>query len=342
MTYRFFATASCALATSLLSGCASTPASDAYYKGDLTEMMNLVRSGQVKVNDQLPMDMSKYTMTPLCIALTSMRNESTVKELVNRGADVNLPCGTMAEGLFPLDIVMNRVGRAPGFEQYAELLLWRGARSKNYGTPTFAKITDLAKERREVLQVIAEQDAAKAREEAEESRANRQALVGALQAFTSAAQGTGSSRTAPASLPLAAIPSYSTPQQSSPSSRSTISGTPTRPALAPTSNPVAARPTAPTVREIEAAAPVAVAQATQSTRRPFTPSGCMSHGTLIPPGKQVCFAQSMLQYACRAYGGKEGLEFVQKLTMRSSLDPNDGCDHIDRTNLKPPPEQLLN
>ena len=61
------------------------------------------------------------------------------------------------------------------------------------------------------------------------------------------------------------------------------------------------------------------------------PSGCMSHSTLIPLGKDVCYASTMKQYLC-VRPKNPGLEFVQRLSVKSSLET---CFHVDRYNEQP-------
>jgi hypothetical protein len=68
---------------------------------------------------------------------------------------------------------------------------------------------------------------------------------------------------------------------------------------------------------------------------------CMSHSTEIPANKTVCFAKSMRQYSCSHRNGEWGLEFSQKLSMRSSLNDKDICWHVDSYNERPATEQLL-
>lgn len=90
-----------------------------------------------------------------------------------------------------------------------------------------------------------------------------------------------------------------------------------------------------------ATAPATTPAPARPAQKSRTPSGCMSYSTLIPPGQHVCFAQSLLQYRCSHYRGEEGLSFVQRLSLRSSLREKDLCYHVDPTNQRPPVNQLL-
>ena len=69
---------------------------------------------------------------------------------------------------------------------------------------------------------------------------------------------------------------------------------------------------------------------------------CMSHSTDIPYHESVCFSSSMLQYTCVKRQGKMGLEFTQKLSMRSSLKEKSSCYHVDYANNKPARDQVVN
>ena len=62
---------------------------------------------------------------------------------------------------------------------------------------------------------------------------------------------------------------------------------------------------------------------------------CMSFGTPIPIGKNVCFQSTNLQYFCRVDKGVPLFQYIQKLSMK--IDPKDtsACYHVDRNNERP-------
>ena len=73
----------------------------------------------------------------------------------------------------------------------------------------------------------------------------------------------------------------------------------------------------------------------------FAGAQCMSHSTEIPMGQSVCFSKSMRQYMCTREQGETGLKFVQKLSMRSSLNDRGICWHVDMFNDAPARDQQL-
>lgn len=61
-------------------------------------------------------------------------------------------------------------------------------------------------------------------------------------------------------------------------------------------------------------------------------ASCVSHSTVIPYRKTVCFSKNLRQYMCVKKSGRYKWRHVQKLTLRSSLNL---CWHVDHYNTKP-------
>jgi len=87
--------------------------------------------------------------------------------------------------------------------------------------------------------------------------------------------------------------------------------------------------------------PMLAAAATYQQDSQNSQDSCMSHSTDIPYHESVCFSSSMLQYTCVKQKGIMGLEFTQKLSMRSSLKDKSSCYHVDYYNNKPARVQLI-
>ncbi|MCW5653689.1 hypothetical protein [Hydrogenophaga sp.] len=129
-------------------------------------MIEMVQAGQVAPNERLlasnlPGDTAN-TITPLCALIGTVAGASAVNTLLNRGADVNMPCSARSDGL-PLDIVMDtaalrgaidspfrvnkqyRPEHIPTYLGYAERLVGMGGRSRT-GPMTMADVKQRIRE----------------------------------------------------------------------------------------------------------------------------------------------------------------------------------------------------
>ncbi|RVU38937.1 hypothetical protein EOI86_06640 [Hwanghaeella grinnelliae] len=64
-------------------------------------------------------------------------------------------------------------------------------------------------------------------------------------------------------------------------------------------------------------------------------ANCTSYNFSVPKYETICFSQSKYQYRCVASEGRPAFSYVQKITLKSSLNDASICDYLDDEHAEP-------